>query len=176
MEYLVRKGYTSWIGDTSYKGDDKKKGFDDGFYLLTICDRDGRNSSLFLPSNDEIFSSIGVPYIGEMKDGVMREFITETELSFVDDVDIANTDGVWCYGEACYINARPINSDKLAHVLETIQECPDGVDIYSSILFKQIEDATMDREKLLGNSHNSIRQFKKKYNPVGIRERYLRGK
>ena len=178
MRDLFREGHTGWIGDVNYRGHDKIKATTDGFYLLSICDRGGRNPSIFLPTlkssnkNGDV-DFINVPCLGVMKNGVMVEFATEIELDFVDDVGIANEDGIWYYSDLCYISAKAISRSEFAKHLLTIQNCPNGPDIYGQSIIKIIEEATYDPMGIF-NSVNIINDFKKKYSADGIRDRYVR--
>lgn len=175
---LFREGCTGWIGDVNYRGCDKNKAITDGFYILGICDRGGRNSSIFLPtlkSSESDADYIDVPCLGVMKNGVMMEFATEVELEFVDDVGIANKDGVWYYSNPCYISAKSISRDEFAKYLLTIQSCLNGPDIYGLSILEQIEGATCDPMEIF-SSVKIINDFKSNYSADGIKDRYAKKK
>ena len=98
----------------------KCRALEDGYYLISIGNKYGYSNGYFI--NGRICK-----YIGEYKDGIMRDMVTGIVLNYYDDIDIhlminnSRRDMFFEFSSPCYVKSEQISEYKLLDYLNLIK-------------------------------------------------------
>ena len=148
----------------------KNRAKKDGYYVIGVCDQDNYcNSELSVCiKDDHKVEHAGFLIFGKVEGGLMKELVTDTHLSFVDDIDyIVDTDELtdeshFYFSNPCYMFASRVNPGYVSRNLRDIEE-GYNVEDYIDKITKQIKRATDKYDDFIRDDEEHINKFLSKY-------------
>ena len=138
--------------------EDKGMAEQEGYYLLYLCDFEKGSRGLLkangLPDNKSFC-------IGKFIEGNMYDFITNTKLDYVDDVDVIYDKGeeFYYFEKPCYINCKKIGMGMVSEFLSGFEVNPIvSINAYKDTLNEQFRHAVSGYNQMkdvINKHHNS---------------------